>query len=222
MIHVAPQEVDAVKSSFMISTDLSDFIERAKAGIDTIPADRIEKLDVLCKYVQDRVQEDSIDLIFICVHNSRRSHLSQMWAQVAAYHYGYRNVRCYSGGTEVTAMFKAAKDTLASNGFQVQTLSTGDNPIYALKYEKNAPAIIGFSKIFDDPFNPKSNFGAIMVCSAADANCPYIADANQRILIPFEDPKEFDGTPVQMEKYNERSLQIATEMFYVFSNVNHG
>ncbi len=44
----------------------------------------------------------------------------------------------------------------------------------------------------------------------------FIAGAEKRIPITFEDPKAFDNTPQQAEKYEERSLQIATEMFYVF------
>ena len=59
-----------------------------------------------------------------------------------------------------------------------------------------------------------------MTCSQADAGCPFIAGAEKRIPITFEDPKAFDNTPKQAEKYNERSLQIATELFYVFSQIN--
>ena len=58
-----------------------------------------------------------------------------------------------------------------------------------------------------------------MTCSHADENCPFIAGAEKRIPITYEDPKKFDNTPEQLAKYNERSLQIATELFYVFSKV---
>ncbi|MGB5403206.1 MAG: protein-tyrosine-phosphatase, partial [Robiginitalea sp.] len=44
--------------------------------------------------------------------------------------------------------------------------------------------------------------------------------ADLRVPMTFEDPKVFDNTPQQMEKYRERSLQIATELHYVFSNIN--
>ena len=78
---------------------------------------------------------------------------------------------------------------------------------------------IGFSKAYDDDFNPKSGFAAIMTCSQADGGCPFIAGAEKRIPITFEDPKISDGTPQQKETYLERSLQIGTEMFYVFSQI---
>ena len=65
----------------------------------------------------------------------------------------------------------------------------------------------------------KDEFAAIMTCSQADGGCPFIAGAEKRIPITFEDPKAFDNTPQQKEKYEERSFQIATEMFYVFSQI---
>ena len=59
-----------------------------------------------------------------------------------------------------------------------------------------------------------------MTCSQANANCPFIPGAEKRIPITYEDPKEFDNTPQQIKKYQERSNQIATEMLYVFSQIN--
>ena len=79
--------------------------------------------------------------------------------------------------------------------------------------------IIGYSKTYEDPFNPQSEFAAIMTCSQADGDCPFIAGAEKRIPITYEDPKAFDNTPQQFKKYQERSLQIATELFYVFSQI---
>ena len=87
-------------------------------------------------------------------------------------------------------------------------------------FSENEQPIIGFSKTLDDEFNPTSEFAAIMTCTQADEGCPFIAGAEKRIPITFEDPKAFDNTPQEAEKYNERSVQIATEMFYVFSQIN--
>ncbi len=197
---------------------LKQQIEEIKSGFDNISDDRKKDLHILSLFISERIQSKT-DLVFICVHNSRRSHLSQIWAQVAAHHYGFDNIRTYSGGTEETCMYPKIAETLSSQGFQIKTLAVSENPIYSIKYDENEPAIIGFSKIFDDSFNPVSNFGAIMVCSAADSNCPFIATAAQRILLAFDDPKDFDGTDLQTEKYLERSKQIATELFYAFSMV---
>ncbi|WP_066218358.1 arsenate-mycothiol transferase ArsC [Formosa haliotis] len=183
--------------------------------------ERKQTLQPLIDYIQDKhSNQATIRLNFICTHNSRRSHLSQIWAQAAAHYYNINNVFCYSGGTEATAMFPMVAETLANTGFDIEKLSQEENPVYAVKFDTNENPVIGFSKRFDNPFNPESGFAAIMTCSNADQGCPFIAGAEKRLPIMFEDPKAFDNTPLQAEKYNERSLQIAQELSYVFSKIN--
>jgi arsenate reductase len=76
-----------------------------------------------------------------------------------------------------------------------------------------------YSKLYDDAANAISGFAAVMTCSHADENCPYIAGAEARIPLRYEDPKAFDNTPEEAEKYDAHSLQIASEMLYVFSKI---
>lgn len=181
---------------------------------------RKSTLQPLIDYIQGKVTADSaININFICTHNSRRSHLSQVWAQIAAAHYQIPNVTCYSGGTEETALFPKIAETFENAGIEVNIISNSSNPIYAFKYDKNILPIIGFSKKYDSPFNPESNFAAVLTCSQADGGCPFIAGAEKRIPITFEDPKISDNTDLQNEVYQNRSLEIATEMFYVFSQI---
>lgn len=185
---------------------------------EKINEERKAELQVLVDFLSTRKAHNA-NLTFICVHNSRRSHLSQVWAQIAAHHYGFNQVNCYSGGTEVTEMYPKIAETLNKQGISVQKLTEGTNPVYAIKYAENEHPIIGFSKLYDDGFNPQSDFGAIMVCSSADTNCPYISTAAKRILLPFEDPKSSDGTPQQDEVYAQRSIDIASNFFWVFEQL---
>ena len=187
---------------------------------ERIPVERKRTLQLLIDYVSERLKtEETININFICTHNSRRSHLSQVWAQALSHYFKVKNVFCYSGGTEATALFPMATETLKSTGFEIKKLSEGDNPVYRIKYSENEHPVIGFSKKLDDEFNPKSKFAAVMTCSQADEACPFVPGAETRIPITFEDPKAFDNTPIQAAKYAERSMQIATEMFYVFSKI---
>jgi arsenate reductase len=189
-------------------------------NFESITAERKIILKPLVDYIQGKANnQQEVRLNLICTHNSRRSHLSQVWAQTAAAYYNIKNVFCYSGGTEATAMFPMVSKTLIKQGFEIKTIAEGSNPIYTIKYSENEHPVIGFSKTYDDSFNPQDEFVAIMTCSQADGGCPFIAGAEKRIPITFEDPKAFDNTPQQAEKYEERSLQIATEMFYVFSQI---
>jgi len=186
----------------------------------SLSKDRKEILQPLIDFVQlksDHHQEIRLNLI--CTHNSRRSHLAQVWAQTAAYYYGIQNVFCYSGGTEATALYPKVAQTLVQSGFKIMKLSENNNPVYTIKFAGNQAPIIGFSKTYDDDFNPENDFAAIMTCSQADGGCPFIAGAEKRIAVTYDDPKAFDNTDQQSDKYNERSVQIATEMFYVFSQI---
>ena len=188
---------------------------------DFIAHERKEILQILTYFIKSKININAnINLNFICTHNSRRSHLSQVWAQAISAHYKIKNVYCYSGGTEATALFPSAVEALQSSGFKIKKLSKGLNPVYAIKYAENTHPIIGFSKTFDAEFNPTSKFAAIMTCSSADKGCPFIVGAEKRIPLTFEDPKVFDNTPQQLQKYKERSLQIATELKYIFQNIS--
>lgn len=201
-------------------TKISETIEKFQLSL--ISKERKEILQPLIDYIQLKLdKKEAINLNFICTHNSRRSHLSQIWAQTIAFYYGVQRVKCYSGGTDVTAIYPKVIETLQNHGFEIQKLSHEKNPIYAIKFSENELPIIGFSKVFDDNFNPKSNFVAIMTCSQADEGCPFIMGAEKRFPIRYDDPKEFDETILMNEKYEERSLQIALEMTYVFSNLKN-
>ena len=186
-----------------------------------VSIERKAVLQPLVDYIQNKVNlQEEIRLNFICTHNSRRSHLSQIWAQTMAFHFNIKNVFCYSGGTEATAMFPKVAETLTNQGFEIQKISDTENPVYAVKFDENQYPIICFSKTYFDEFNPKTNFSAIMTCNNADEGCPMVFGAESRFPIKYEDPKAFDGTELMNEKYAERSLQIASEMYFVFSQIN--
>lgn len=186
-----------------------------------VSEERKTVIQPLIEYIQNRLKnKQQININFICTHNSRRSILAQVWAQTASTYFNVPNVSCYSGGTEETALFPIIAETLIRQGFRVFKISEGSNPIQAIKYSDNDFPIIGFSKKHNDPFNPISDFAAVMTCSQADDECPFIARAEKRILITFDDPKDSDFTLEQQTVYDQRSLQIATEMFYVFSKIN--
>ncbi len=192
----------------------------AKARVQFISENRKRVLQPLIDYIQNKIdQGQEVHLNFICTHNSRRSQFSQVWAQTFADYFGIP-VHCYSGGVEVTAFNERAVASLERSGFQITSEGEG-NPRYSILPSQNAIPIVAFSKFFDDPVNEAETFAAVMTCSHADENCPFIPGTEQRISVNYEDPKEFDGTPLETEKYDERSMQIASELFYVFSRIQH-
>ena len=192
----------------------------AQLSTERISEERKIILQPLIEFISSKISKnEEVRLNFICTHNSRRSHLSQIWAQTMAYYYQIENVFCYSGGTEATAMFPKVAETLTNQGFEILKLSETENPVYAVKFAENEHAVICFSKKYNDDFNPKSAFAAILTCDSADENCPIVYGAEARIPIKYEDPKKSDGTPEMNETYFNRSLEIATEMKFVFENL---
>jgi arsenate reductase (thioredoxin) len=207
-------------STNMTTKDLENFIEKRIQEFDLIPEQRKMELEKIAAYVRSKTLSNlPAKLIFICTHNSRRSHLSQIWAQTAAHCYGVSNVDTYSGGTEATAFNPNAVKAMKEAGFKISVVKEGKNPIYEVRFSDDAPAMEVYSKVFDQGDNPTTDFAAIMTCSHADENCPFIPGASLRIPVTYEDPKNFDGTPQQDQAYLERSQQIAREMFYLFSKV---
>lgn len=190
-------------------------------NVNSISAERKAILQPLVDYIKTKVKNnEEVRLNFICTHNSRRSQFAQIWAKVMAAFFDVPKINTYSAGTTSTALFPYVCKTLNEQGFEIISLSNEDNPVYAIKFEEDALPIIGFSKTLNHPFNPTSNFAAIITCSQADAGCPFVVGAEKRIPITYDDPKFFDETPVQAQKYKEYSIKIATELCYVFSKIN--
>ncbi len=199
---------------------LQEYIESNVLEFEDIPAERQALLRDLAKFItQHRQANPPAQLVFICTHNSRRSHLSQIWAQVAADYYGIPNVRTFSGGTEATAFNPRAVAAIERAGFMVEKTGDASNPVYLVSYSPEKAPMRCFSKTFDHPENPKSDFCAVMTCSDADEACPTIFGAAVRIPLRYEDPKAFDGTPQEAEKYDERCRQIARELFWAMTQV---
>lgn len=186
----------------------------------SISEERKAILNVLVDVIQSKIDaKEPTNLNFICTHNSRRSHLGQIWMQTLAHHFNVPNVFSYSGGTEGTAIAKPILKTIQHQGFTVDCIAEADNSVYAIKYDKKSHPIIGFSKDYEHPFNPKTGFIAVMVCSQADEGCPFVAGVDKRVSVTYEDPKLFDNTDLQDEKYLERSTQIASELYYTISKL---
>lgn len=189
-----------------------------KVRLLNISEERKEILKVLIDYIQSKIdQGKEVNLNFICTHNSRRSQFSQIWAQTAGDYFNIP-VKCYSGGVEVTAFNERAVESIKRSGFKVLSKGT-DNPTYFIFNSNEGEPISAFSKLFNDPINQADQFAAVMTCSHADENCPFIPGTEKRIPVRYEDPKAFDDMPEEAEKYDERSMQIASEMFYVFSKI---
>lgn len=207
------------KHSTLLPT-LEPTVTRLTSEFDQIPAERKQLLHQLTTFVESRSRAGKPSCLnFICTHNSRRSHISQLWAQTAAYYYGVSDVACFSGGTEATAFNPRAVKAMQDAGFAITSQSGEENPVYEVLFSTNARPVTAFSKKYDDAFNHCEDFAAVMTCSHADENCPVVIGSTVRIPLLYDDPKAFDDTSEESAKYRERVMEIGREILYAFSRV---
>jgi protein-tyrosine phosphatase/arsenate reductase len=197
--------------------NIKTYVDGLTKEFRSIPQNRKEILEKITNYIAKKQElSKAINLVYICTHNSRRSHFGQVWAHVAASYYGIKNVSTFSGGTEATAFNGNAINALKRIGFNIKAIDTDKNTTYHVFHDDNESPSVCFSKTYDNAKNPQKEFAAIMTCSDAEENCPFIPGVELRIATTYDDPKAFDNTAQQDAKYDERCKQIALETLYVF------
>lgn len=208
------------KTHSFFNPKLKSYCDSVLNESELIDSTRLETLNELIAYAKTSLKKDKkCQLMFICTHNSRRSQFGQVWAATAIQYYGIENINTFSGGIEVTACNTRTVAALERVGFLVSKNTEEVNPHYTVMAGYNVEVGTLFSKHYNHTTNPKEKFAAIMVCGDADKKCPIVFGAEERISLPYIDPKAFDNTNQEAMKYDERCRQIAREIFYVFSKL---
>lgn len=165
-------------------------------------------------------QDGQLSIQFVCTHNSRRSQMSQVLGQVLAERSSLP-IKCYSGGTEVTAFNPRAVAALERLGLRFVKHGR-ENPCYFIWHSSSVAPQIAFSKLVDHPFNQQGSFIAVMTCNEADQNCPLVPGATSRFSLPYVDPKHSDNTDQEADTYDQTVRTIATEIWYLFALLRQG
>jgi len=204
-----------------INSEIKSLCDKLVSEFDLISKDRRDKLDKITDYLSDKFRtKETPKLIVICTHNSRRSHMGQIWLAVGAEYYNLPRIESFSGGTEATAFNVRAVNAFRNIGFDITSLDDDvHNPLYKVSWNNEMQPSEAFSKKYDAAPNPKEKFGAIMVCTEADKGCPIVSGCDFRLSLPYEDPKAYDDTELESIKYTERVTQIAREILYALSQV---
>ena len=199
----------------LLEKTLLELQTRASNVPKQVSTRRLQALDHVAQWIASQSSAASIDITVICTHNSRRSHLGQVWLQAAAWQYEFDNLRTWSGGTEGTALYPSAAEALRTQGVELSQITDRENPIYRIQLQSGQPPFDVFSKPYAHPSNPQSGFAAILVCNEANEACPIVSGADARFSLPYVDPKISDGTAEESRIYQERSKEIGGEMFYI-------
>ena len=119
---------------------------------------RIQQLELLSRYIFNKISRgETAALNFICTHNSRRSHLGQIWLQMAAAYYEIDLVKAYSGGTEETAFNPRSVAALQRAGFAVE-VGIGANPKCKVSSDLGSLYLVSFSKEIRSFRKPQKGF----------------------------------------------------------------
>ncbi|MCK4746667.1 MAG: hypothetical protein KAT15_06520, partial [Bacteroidales bacterium] len=112
------------------NAELRTYLEDIESEFGNISGERVKSLELLGKYIVASLEKHNrAELVFICTHNSRRSHFGQVWADAAARYYGIEGIRSFSGGTESSAFNSRAAAAIQRAGFSVErTAGNEDNP----------------------------------------------------------------------------------------------
>ncbi len=183
---------------------------------------RKQELQALAQEIHNLIMDkNKAEVTFVCTHNSRRSQLAELWLRAACKYYDVENVQAFSGGTEATAFNERMVDAAVRFGFTILKEKSAQNPRYIARLSDSDPdEAIMFSKKYDDPFNPEKDFIAVMVCSQADRDCPFVPGAFSRVSLPYEDPKAFDDTVDETMAYDNKVREIGREILFMVGEMS--
>lgn len=206
-----------------------------------IPASRQQVLLALATAISRRLQDkQQADVLFLCVHNSRRSQLSEAWFLLAVERRGLKSIRVFSAGSESTRIDNHTLGALRRAGFVVQRsgwsrLWPVRNPRYRCSWllpsGRCAAVPAMFSKLTTDASIPTTGCITVAVCAPSipdgaedalgDASCPYLPGAEKRFSVPHVDPGKFNSAPGHAADaaYDSVCAQICREMFFVAQHI---
>lgn len=202
----------------MLFPELEAFLDARAAEAGRIPDSRRPLLEALGRWVAARLDAgEPARLVFVCTHNSRRSHLAMVAAAAAAVRAGLRGVETFSAGTEATACHPNTVAALRRAGYRVEPTTDPPNPRYRVLLGDGLPSLELFSKTLAHPSLPASGFLAVMTCAEADTGCPVVPGAAARLALPYDDPKTADGTPDEAATYDARCAEITHELLWALT-----
>ncbi|MBK9193337.1 MAG: hypothetical protein IPM77_18635 [Crocinitomicaceae bacterium] len=126
-----------------MNTKVREFVEQLQTEFDQIAEPRKKVLQEISNYISGVKNKNKIpSLVYICIHNSRRSHFGNIACAIASEHFKIP-VSSFSGGTEVTTFHPNAVNALRQIGLDITQADQGTNPTYQVKkflQKKRSPA----------------------------------------------------------------------------------
>lgn len=204
-----------------LNKKLMSYVTEVITEFDKIDINRRAKLTAIGTHIMnEKKRNGKVDILFVCTHNSRRSHMAHAWLETAVHFYGINDVTAYSGGLEATDFHTNAIGALERAGYGIKKLGKPD-PVQKYQMANGVKKSIFYSKKYTDIPDLKPNFTAILLCADADKSCPIVDGTKARFAIPFEDPRYYDNTPSAEFQYDASVREIAREIFFLMESVKN-
>lgn len=190
---------------------LQTFASQAKTKASVLKAYRKKHCLVISKHIAEHLRNaNSLDLVFICLHNSRRSVFAEVWANYWVLELGLGNlIASKSGGFFPSNLSINTMDALQRAGVPI----TKDQTSYYFSFEDNKKLSL-HSKPVHSVLGEKNTVPVILCADALDYD--YLLPPAQ-ITFPliYADPWEADGLPGQNQVYDQICFQVCMEVYFI-------
>ncbi|MDF1697875.1 MAG: hypothetical protein P1U56_18650 [Saprospiraceae bacterium] len=202
-----------------MNTHVNALIDQMKSEVGMIETERQSELSDVSALIASMLKDNqNVNIIVVCTHNSRRSQLGEAWINILSNYFGLSSIKAFSGGMETTAFNERMVSAMKSLNIPVKLVEDGQNPRYIIE-DIGKDGHLMFSKVYDDELNPQSGYIALMVCDHADENCPVVIGMKHRIPLRYKDPKAFDGTELEEKAYKDKVKEVGREMVFLFQEI---
>jgi len=201
---------------------LNEYVRDFPKEFRKIPEERRYRLNEIVYYLEEQELNNAPwQITFISTNESTIGQMALAWSKAAAYYFGFSNFHPFTGGLNPNEISESAIVALEKAGFIVYKSNIYGVDVYRIKYSYNLAPIIAFPKKIDHVRNPGNNFMAVILDVNADLNINNVKGTYNRLFLEYEDPKGYEGSDMENEKFNETCRQLAVEMFYVFSQLHN-
>jgi hypothetical protein len=199
---------------------LNEYVRDFPKEFRKIPEERRFRLNEMVYFLEGQYQNNAPwQITFISTNESTVGQMAKAWSKAAAYYFGFKNFEPYSGGIKPGEISVRTIVALEKAGFIVYKSHINEVDVYRIKYSFNLEPVIAFPKKINHTKNPGNNFMAVILDGNADLNINNVRGTYDRLFLEYEDPKGYEGSDLENQKFNESCRQVAVEMFYVFSQL---
>ena len=200
--------------------NLVRFLKETKAADQPLSLDRVERLNELALFVEERrLRNEPIKIVFTCDSNARTSLMAEIWANAAAYYFQVEDVEFYSGGLSPGQVSHKALKSMERAGFIFYEFESVLGTRYQVNYGYDAEPLEIYAKKYSAKGNPTRGYCAALTCASMIHLDPALKGVLVKIALPYEDLAFIEGTEEVDQAYDQLNASMAREMFHFMQKI---